>query len=157
MTRHGLEPVTRQLARREVVAAHGVECVDQLAPGRHQTNAASGTVVEAHATLCGSLTQLRLTGAPKRERDTKPPRTSLEKWQIEAVQVVVLDDIRIRRLNRRYESSDQLRFARVAAIAGLEEFRVACRVADRNHEHAITTGVEARRLEIELQPPKLIV
>src|SRR5215510_6616217 len=101
MTRHGLEPVTRQLARREVVAANGVECVDQLAAGRHQSNAASRTLDELHAPLRGSLTQFRFAGPPKREWDAKPPRASLEERQIETVQVVVFDDIRIRRLHHR--------------------------------------------------------
>ena len=73
MPRHGLEPVTRELARREVVPQHRVERVDQLAPGRdepHRRRASRRSTCRAAAARWRSpeLRSVRARAARRRRR-----------------------------------------------------------------------------------------
>ena len=44
----------------------------------------------------------------------------------------------------------------IAALRRLENRTFAARMPNGDHEHAIAPRVEARRLQIELQPPQLV-
>ncbi len=147
MSGHRLESVSGQLAGREIVPQHRVQGVDELAARRHEPDAAP-IHARGHASPRGALAQPRRTDAAERERHAQPPRAPFEKRQIEAVQVVVLDDVRIDRLHPRDEPRNQRSF--VTRVRRLEHFRGAGVVAQRHHEDPIAPGVEAGRLEIDL-------
>ena len=102
--RDRLEAVPGQLARREVVAQHGVERVDQLAArARRSARGGRSSVAARHAAPRGALAQPRRPDAAERERHAEPARAAIEERQIEAVQVVVLDHVGIGRLHARDE------------------------------------------------------
>ncbi len=78
------------------------------------------------------------------------------KGQVEAVQIVILDDVRIRRLHCCNQPANQVGLGRVARAAGLEHFGGAGRVAHGDHEHAVAGGVESGGFQIELEAMQLI-
>ncbi|MGC4086806.1 MAG: hypothetical protein QM756_02695 [Polyangiaceae bacterium] len=93
------------------MAPHGVERVDELAPWRGVAHAARTAIVvllliallEAHAApgRCRAQTQAGWAVAAERQRNTQEPRALDQKRQIEAVQVVILDHVRIELLQQR--------------------------------------------------------
>ena len=96
VARDRLEAVAGQVARREVVAEHGVERVDQLAAGDGVADAAQRRCpARGRRAAAGRWRRPGPTGATERERDAEHARAALEERQIEAVQVVVLDHVRI--------------------------------------------------------------
>jgi hypothetical protein len=93
MARERLEPVARQLARRLVVAAHGVHRVDQLAAGRDQANAASVVASTRRAAARVAAAKARMRDASEVEPNAETARALLEEGEVEPVQVVILDDV----------------------------------------------------------------
>src|SRR5262249_44153394 len=87
--RRPLPAVAGQLAGREVVPAHGVERVDQLATRDRVARPAHRIVavtVELGAARGRALPQAGRTGAAERERNPERARAAGEERQIEAVQ-----------------------------------------------------------------------
>ena len=80
----------------------------------------------------------------------------MEKGKIEAVQIVILDDVRISSAYSFREGANELRFGGVAASGCLEHFRRAGGITDGDHEDLVDLRVEPRRLEVELQPAQLV-
>ena len=154
--RDRLEPVTRQIARREVVAQHRVERVDQLAPGRDEPDPARRIGAAGSPAARAALPQSRRPDPPERERHAEEARAPVEERQVEAVQVVVLDHVRIGGLHPRDQPADQVGLAGIAVAARLEHLGRARRIAHRDHEDAIARGIEPGRLEIELHAAQLV-
>ena len=158
MPRDGLEPVTRQLARREVVAQHGVERVDQLAARRDEAHAPPRVGVARP--MPRRAARCRSPGGPMRPSASGTPSLrarAVEERQVEAMQVVVLDHVRIGRLHRRDQPADQVGLGGVALAARPR----ALRVAPAGSRTAIMkmrsrAGVEPGGLEIELQAAQLV-
>jgi hypothetical protein len=67
------------------------------------------------------------------------------------VQIVILDHVRIQRPNALDEPSDQIRFRRT-----IEHFGDTRVIANRHHEDPVMVGVEAGRLEVELEAVNVI-
>jgi hypothetical protein len=153
--RDRLEAVPRQLARREVVADHGVHRVDQLAPRRQEPHPPPLVAARGPAPG-GALAQPQPRHAPQRERHAQPARPLREEGEVEAVQVVVLDDVRVRRGYDLHQPPDQPRLARVAVALRLQQIDLAARPAHGDEEDAIAAGIEPGRLQVELEPPELV-
>ena len=152
MPRDRLEPVARQVARREVVAEHGVERVDQLAPGRDQPHAAAGVArADRHAAAGPALAQPGPADPAERERHAEQPRAPIEERQIEAVQVVVLDHVRIGRADLRDQTRDQR-----GLVIALEHLDGPIGVPHGDQEDPIALRIEAGGLQIELHPAQLV-
>jgi hypothetical protein len=156
VTRDGLEAVVRQLARREVVAQHGVERVDQLAAGHGEAHAAVRVALARGAPARGAGAEAGRAGAAERERDAEGARAALEERQVEPVQVVVLDHVRIERLHARGERPDERGLGGVAVAPRLEVLDPAVRTAERGEEDAAEGGVEAGGLEIDLDAAQIV-
>lgn len=80
----------------------------------------------------------------------------IEEGEIEAVQVVVFQHVRISRANVRGEPADEIGFARVVVGVGFEHERIAHGVPDRDHEDPVVPCVEAGGFEIELETVELV-
>ena len=80
----------------------------------------------------------------------------IDERQIESVQVVILDHVRVRARHARHELMQQLRLSSVAPLASFEHFSVAVGIPDRDHEHAIAFRIEPGRLEIELEAAEVV-
>ena len=132
-TQHRSEPY--QLAAREVV--HSGVLGDGAAPR-------------------GALAQPRRPDPAERQRHAEPARATVEKRQVEAVQVVVLDHVRISGPDRRHQPADHHGFGGVALAVRFEDLDRARRVTQRDHEDPIALGVEPCRFEIDLHPPQVI-
>ena len=156
VTRHRLEAVRGQGPNGVVVAAHGVERVDKLAPGRHESHASLGVVIAHDATARRPLAQPRRRESTEREWDAEAPCAPMEKGKVESMKIVILYHVGIGRLDLRDQPPDQVCLRRIAGTACLEYFRVARRIPHGDHEDFINFRVEARRLEVELQPAKLV-
>ncbi len=119
-----LEAMPRQLAGREVVAANGVERVDQLAARRDEADAPLPRspiapvrqIALGHAMAGRAHPQTRAPRAAERDGNAKDAGAPVEERQVEAVQVVVLDHIRIRIADTRDQRADEIRFASIAII-----------------------------------------
>jgi hypothetical protein len=154
---HRFEPMTGQVARSKVVPAHSVQRVDQFPPGYRVARAAHGVGAPA---LCERgtasrrpLLQTGLVVAPEPERNAQASRSFGQERQIEAVQIVILNHIRIERLNACTQSLQELGLRIVViASADFNRFRVALRVTHGDQEHARRFRVQASGFEIELQP-----
>ena len=139
MLGNGFQSVTGQFAGHEVMPPHGVERVDQLASARAPTP------------LRGFAPQ-RVTDTPQHQAHPQRPPASLEERQIEAAEVVVLQDVRVAGLHDAHEVAQHLRFIT------LEQRFKAARVAHRDHEDApARIGIQARRLEVKLQARQIRV
>ena len=92
----------------------------------------------------------------ERERHAELTRAAIEERQIEAVQVVVLDDVGIRGRTRLPPAarSDRPRLRR-RRRAPRATASTPPAVAHRDHEDAIARRVEAGRLEIDLHPAQV--
>jgi len=155
--RDRLEPVAPQRAGGEAVPQDGVHRVDQLPSGRDQANAPALVPLAGGETAAGgALTQSRRPDPRQRQRHPEPARAPIDKRQIEAVQVVILDHVRIGRPHVRDQAGDQLRLGRVGVAVRLEQRCRTGRVAHRDHEDAIAFGIEAGGLEIDLHAPKVV-
>src|SRR5262249_24548000 len=90
------------------------------------------------------------------QRNPQQLRASLEERQIEAVQVVVLEDVRIELHDAPHETPDQIRLRRVVVRGDLQGLRVARGGAQRDQEDAIEFGIEPRGFEVELGAPQVV-
>ena len=72
------------------------------------------------------------------------------------MQVVVLDDVRIRRFHPRHQPADQIGLPVIPIAARLQHFCPAQMVAHRDHEDAIALGIEPGSLQIELHAVQLV-
>ena len=90
------------------------------------------------------------------ERHAEPARPSIQERQIEAVQVVVLDHVRIGGPDARDQPRQERGLGGVTLAGRLEHVGHARGVADRDHEDAIPLGIEPGRLEIDLHPVELV-
>ncbi len=81
VARDGLESVAGQLARREIVAPHGVEGVDQLASRGDESHAATTVGAARGTAACRALPQARRAPhrATERKRYAEDARTPIEK------------------------------------------------------------------------------
>ena len=152
-----LESVTGQLARRDVVAAHRVHGVDQLAPRRDESHTA--TLIGAsgqHAAPRRTLAKSRHVEAAERQRDAKDARAPIEEGEVEAVQVVVLDRVGVIGADSLDEPAHEVGLGGIGRPGGLEDLGVAGVIANRDHEDAIARGIETRGLQIELEAPQLV-
>ena len=88
-----------------------VERVDELAARRDEAHAPASVPVALafDAAPRDPLPQARADAA-QGERDAEPPRAAIEERQVEPVQVVVLDDVRIGGLYSCHQPPNQLRF-----------------------------------------------
>ena len=86
----------------------------------------------------------------------KSPGAALEKGQIEAVQVVILDHVGIGLANDGHQLADERRFARVVRRRRFEQPRLARRETHGHEKDAIACRIEAGRLEVELQAAKTV-
>ena len=93
---------------------------------------------------------------PQRQRDPKDPGPAIEKRQIEAVKVVVLDDVGIGSANHRGQPGNQLGLSGVAGATGFEHLGGTVRVPDGDHEDPMAASVESLGLQIELEPAELV-
>ena len=145
MPRDRLEPVARQLARREVVTQHGVQRVDQLAARHGEPHAAtSDRARRATPRRAARWRSPGRPGAAERERDAEQARAVIEERQIEAVQVVVLDHVRIGGLHARDEPADQLGLGGVAAPCASSTLGRAVGIAHRDEEDPIALAGRGR-------------
>src|SRR4029453_8799999 len=99
MPRNRLESMTGELPRGKVVAPDGVQRVDQLAAREHEPHALRSFVERRYATAGGAAAKPRWPDARKIEGNTELHRAAIEERQVESVQVVILDDVRICRAN----------------------------------------------------------
>src|SRR5439155_6797772 len=83
-------------------------------------------------------------------------RPTLEEREIESVKIVILDDIGIGTLNRGDEPPNEIRLAGVSVSRDLQRVCLARGQAHGDHEDTVPLGIEARRLQIELEAAKLI-
>ena len=121
VSRDGLQSVAGKLAGREVVSTHCVERVDELASGRDEPNAPATIVAARNAASRRSLSQSADSEATQGERHAKRPRSTVDEGQVEAVQVVILDHVRIGGDDRLDEAANEIRLAGVAASASPRE------------------------------------
>ena len=156
MARHRFEPVTGEIARREVVSQHRVQRVDQFTPRDNESDATARVGATDHSTPSPSLQESRGTGPPERERYPESARAYVEKGEVEAVQVVILDDVRIYLRDPCHETGDEVGFRCVVVASNFDDLGCTCRVAHRDHENAMLLGVEPGGLEIELHAVELI-
>ena len=158
MPRDRLEAVAGQLARRRSRSgARRRACRSARGPARRSRTRRRASSSLGDAAPRGALAQARRPDAAERERHAERARAAVEKRQIEAVQVVVLDDVGIGRLRRarRAGGSDPPRRRRPSPCAS--SISVApVGIAHGDHEDAIARGVEPGRLEIELQAAQLV-
>ena len=80
----------------------------------------------------------------------------MQKRQVETLQVVILDHVRICRAHLRDKPADQLGLGGISLSAGLEQFRCSRPVAYRDHEDPVARGIEPRGFQIELHPVQLV-
>src|SRR5581483_4482750 len=156
MSRDRFEPVTRQLASRDVVAAHGVERVDQLTTGNDEALAALGISLVHRSAPCGAAAQAGGTDAADGQRNAKSLRAPVQEWEVESVQVVILDHVRIDHANHVDQPANEVGLAGVGVVSRLENARTAVRLANRDHEDAVPARIEPRGFQIELKPLDLI-
>ena len=104
----------------------------------------------------GALAQSGRSGAAERKRHAEAAGAAVEEGQVEAVEVVVLDDVGIGGLDAGDEAADQVGFGGIAVAAGFEDFGRAGRVADGDEEDAVAVGIEAGGLEVELQAVQMV-
>src|SRR5262249_49175148 len=127
VARDRLETVPGEIARRLIVASYRVEGVDQLAAGGDEAHASLLVVVSRKAAPRPASTQSGSADAAEVERDAKTLGASLEKGKVEAVEVVVLDDVRVGVADHGDELADQRRLAGVVRCRRLEQPRLAGR------------------------------
>ena len=132
------------------MAEHGVHRVDQLAPGDDVADAAF-RIVGGRAPARGAPAQAGRADAAERERHPERAGAGLEERQVEAVQVVVLDDVGIRGADARDQARDEVGLGGRVVAARLEDVDRAGVIAHGGDEDAIARRVEAGGLEIELQ------
>ena len=99
-----------------------VERVDELAARRDEAHAPARVPVALafDAAPRRPLPQARAPIRPRASGDAEPPRAAIEERQVEAVQVVVLDDVGIGGANSCHQPPNQLRLGLVARPLGLE-------------------------------------
>jgi hypothetical protein len=149
VTRHRLEAVPGQVARREVVPQHGVERVDQLAPGRDQADPppARAGRADGDAAPGPALAQPGRADPAQRQRHAERAGAGVEERQVEAVQVVVLDHVGVGPPHPRHQRGDERRLVGV-----LQDVDDAVGVTHGDEEDAVARRVEPGGLEVELQP-----
>lgn len=84
--------------------------------------------------------------SPECQRYAESACTGIQERQIETVQVVVLDYVRVEGFDGGDQSLDQVSLSRVAGAIGLQHFRRAGRLPHGHHEDPVTTWIETRRL-----------
>ena len=99
----------------EIVAEHGVERVDQFAARRHEAYAAGGIRAPGCSTAGRPLAQSRRANPAESQRDAENARTRIQERQVEPVEIVVLDDIRIGNLHARHEAADEVGFGGIGS------------------------------------------
>jgi hypothetical protein len=92
--------------------------------------------------LRGPRPQPRPAGPAEGERDVERARAPVEEREVEAVQVVVLDDVGIRVAHPRHQAPDEVRLGGRVVARRLEHLGAAAVVAHRHHEDAVAPGVE---------------
>jgi hypothetical protein len=90
------------------------------------------------------------------ERDAEDLRAAHYERHVEAVQIVILDHVRIDRADARQEPANEIRLTAPGVGFCHERLDRARRVAQRDHENAIALGIEPGRLEIELRAREII-
>jgi hypothetical protein len=153
VTRNGLQPAPGQVAGREPIPHDGVHGVDQLASRRDVTDAPSRILLVGDPAARRTLPQAP-PDASERQRHAEAPGTPRQERQVEAMEVVVLDDVGIRGRDPAHEGADQPRFGGVAVALRLEDVDHPGWIAHRDHEDAIGSRVQTGGLEVELQAVK---
>ena len=80
----------------------------------------------------------------------------VEEGEVEAVEVVVLDDVGVGGLNARDEAADEVGFGGRVVAGGFEDFGCAGGVADGDEEDAVAVGIEAGGFEVELEAAEVV-
>ncbi len=142
----GLQPVSRQVARGEIVAAYRVQRVYEFAPGRHEADAAFmpctvGNRVLADTAPGGARRETRARDTTEHERHAEHARTPFQERKIEALKIVILDDIGIRIVHSPDESSYEIRFGCVVISLDFQHLGSTMVVSDRDHEDAIAPRI----------------
>ena len=156
--RDRFQSVIGQVAGGEVVAQDGVQRVDQLAAGRDEADAARAH--RRRRAMPRRAARCRRPGGPMRPSASGTPSMrarAIEERQVEAVQVVVLDDVRDRPpATAGDEPRDQVGLGRVAVAVRLEDSAapVGSRTAIMKMRSRV--GIEAGGLEIELHPVQVV-
>ncbi len=165
MACHRFEAVPGQVTRGEVVAPHGVQRVDQLAARRHPAAAAlarrriAGAAFGAvHppgpiATRGGPLPQSRRAGPAQRQRHREQLGTPGEEGQVESMQIVVLDHVRVTLADERGKPADQVGLGLGALQPAFHDVQRALQsaiVAHGDEKDAVATGMQAGGLQVEL-------
>ncbi len=134
--------------------AHGGQRVDEFAPGDAVAHAPP--VAPARRVLHtyeGGPNSRPLP--PEGERHAERRRPCGEEGQVEAEEVVVLDDVGIARADEGAEIGDE--GGLVGDGGGLQEHLQATAVAHRHEEDAPLRGRERGRLQVDLQPVQIVV
>ena len=153
---HHLEPMAWQISTRKIVAAHRIERVDQLAARCNETHPALVVRLTHGSAPCRSLTEPGHSIPTQCQRDAERASAPLEKRNVESVQVVILDHVRIRLRYHGDQPTDQVGLGRIAGPVHLEHLQGTSGIASRNHEDAIVPRIESGGLQIELQPMELV-
>ena len=138
---HFFESMAGQVAGGEVVTEHGVQGIDQLSAGHDEANAAAA----------GPLAEPGGTDASEREGDAEEAGAMVEEGEVEALQVVIFDDVGVGGLDFRDEPADQIGF-----VGAFEELGVAVGVSDGDEEDAAIFRREAGSFEVELEAPEMV-
>ena len=157
MARDRLQPVARELAGGEIVAADGVHGVDGLAPDQREAGAPRALRGRAPVpTRRGAPPEPGRARAPQGERHTQALRAPSQEREIEAMEVVVLHHVGIDGVDARHEAPQEIGFGGVTVAVRRHRLRRAVGVAQRDEEDPIAIRIEAGRLQIELHPPELV-
>jgi len=123
------------------VSPNRVERVDQLTAGRDEARLCSTGLVSRDGTPRRALAQSWRADAPERERNAQATRAAIEEWQVESVEVVILDHVGINRLHARHEPAYEIRFRRVIrAVRGRPDAAVTIYRAAPPGTSAINSG-----------------
>src|SRR6185369_3990043 len=89
--------------------------------------------------------------ASQEQGDSQSPRTLHQKRQIEAVQIVIFDHVRIELADPRTQLLQELCFGVVAFARSLQRLLFAVRAAESNQKNPRMLRVQTGRFQIELQ------
>src|SRR2546423_830220 len=83
-------------------------CAGRVAPWSDEAHLTAVIATARRATTRPALFEPRCTEASQRERHAKTPSAAFEEWEIEAVEIVILDHVRVRCLNRGREAANEV-------------------------------------------------
>jgi len=152
----GFQTVIGQFPSGEVVAEDGVECVDQFPARRDVTDAAFLVGVGRAAAAGRASAEAGRSNAAKGERDAEELGAASKKGEVEAVEVVILDDVRVGGGDAGDKVADEGGFAGVAGSGSFEGGGLAGGVAEGSEEDAVAFRVEAGGFEIELEAVEMV-